>query len=233
VLGLSGDARVHISAPGIDVVITGDPEQVRSLLGIVKYELERNARWKERRGPAPQVAPAIAAPAAPPADAPRRASTRARRPGGPRGSQMVLPTELDEMDSPYALPDALVMPVEDTTGEHERETPGERAARDVTPREADRYITEPATVVPERAAEPSVTGPSVYAASRGGDGRPPIARLDSPFMATDETHAEVSGEDGPEREITAVVPPLDADLPMLHGVGDDPDETKETTPRGT
>lgn len=93
-LGLTNDARVQISAPGIDVVITGDPEQVRQLLGVVKHELERVAsrrvgegRWK---------------------DVP--------------DSQVVRPTELDEMDSPYALPEAMVMPVreEDSTADEAR-----------------------------------------------------------------------------------------------------------------
>lgn len=93
-LGLTNDTRVHISAPGIDVVITGQPEQVHQLLGVVKHELERASR---RAGEGRwQKVP---------------------------DSQVVRPTELDEMDSPYALPEAMVMPVreeESTTGEVRR-----------------------------------------------------------------------------------------------------------------
>ena len=85
VLGLSNDARVHISAPGIDVVITGDPQQVRSLLSVVRNELERGARRNQLKAP--------------------------------QGSQVVQPTELDEMDSPYAIPEAepMVKPVDQST----------------------------------------------------------------------------------------------------------------------
>jgi hypothetical protein len=90
VLGFTSDARVQISAPGIDVVITGDPEQVRQLLSVVKHELERSAARRELEG--------------------RRKSIGS--------SQVVRPTELDEMDSPYVLPEAMVLPVEEsTTGE--------------------------------------------------------------------------------------------------------------------
>lgn len=90
-LGLTNDARVHISAPKIDIVITGDPDQVRHLLGVVKHELERNAVRRELGA------------------------------GGRRKSmgsnQVVRPTELDEMDSPYVLPEATVRPVDESTGE--------------------------------------------------------------------------------------------------------------------
>ncbi len=101
-LGLSKDARVHINAPGIDVVLTGDPSQVRALLAVVTDALERGVGTDGRPS---------------------------RRRTAPQNSQVVRPTELDEMDSPYALPEAMVMPVEeDREKEKERtyEIPGRR-----------------------------------------------------------------------------------------------------------
>ncbi len=118
-LGLSSDARVHINAPGIDVVITGDPDKVRAMFGAVKNELERQAR--------PAVAPSspkkpVFGLGAGALDKPRRAAS----------SKMVRPTELDDMDSPYALPEARVVPVEsarpydqaDTDEKQRQEAPG-------------------------------------------------------------------------------------------------------------
>ncbi|MEL6189251.1 MAG: hypothetical protein AAFU79_31905 [Myxococcota bacterium] len=40
-LGLTRETRAYISAPGIDVVITGEPHRVRVLLGVVTAALER------------------------------------------------------------------------------------------------------------------------------------------------------------------------------------------------
>ena len=77
--GLHREARVQITAPGIEVTLAGDPTQVRALMGVIRTELERKAR-RDRRN---------------------------KRNEG----QIVRPTELDEMDSPYALPEAVVMPV--------------------------------------------------------------------------------------------------------------------------
>lgn len=85
VLGFSNDVRVQIRAPQIDVVITGDPERVRGLLSVVQSELERQSRVLEPRAQVRAAAP-----------------SRPRR--GKNESQVVRPTELDEMDSPYALP---------------------------------------------------------------------------------------------------------------------------------
>jgi hypothetical protein len=70
-------------------VITGEPEQVRQLLAVVKHELERNAARRDHGG--------------------RRKSIGS--------GKMVRPTDLDEMDSPYVLPEAMVMPVDEPTGE--------------------------------------------------------------------------------------------------------------------
>jgi hypothetical protein len=101
-LGLSNDARVRISAPDIEVTLTGDPEKVRALLGVVRHELEKNPRFLVRS----------------------KGQRRGGRRGGGRAtpSQVVQPTELDEMDSPYALPEAVVLPVpdEDVTDEKRR-----------------------------------------------------------------------------------------------------------------
>ena len=80
--GFQREARVQITAPGIEVTLAGDPNQVRALMGVIRTELERRAR-------------------------------RDRRFNKPVDSQIVRPTELDEMDSPYALPEAVVLPVPD------------------------------------------------------------------------------------------------------------------------
>lgn len=93
--GLSGEARVKVAAPGVEVVITGDPEQVRALLSVVKHELERGTRRRRQKRHRRST------------DTSRRSTSGAP----PPSAQMVLPTELDETDSPYALPDALVRPV--------------------------------------------------------------------------------------------------------------------------
>ena len=80
--GFHQEARVQITAPGIEVTLSGDPNQVRALMGVIRTELERRAR-------------------------------RDRRLNNAADAQVVQPTELDEMDSPYALPEAVVMPVSD------------------------------------------------------------------------------------------------------------------------
>lgn len=80
--GISHEARVQITAPGIEVTLRGEPSQVRALMGVIRNELERKAR-------------------------------RERRMNKLDASQVVRPRELDEMDSPYALPEAVVMPVPD------------------------------------------------------------------------------------------------------------------------
>ena len=105
-LGLSNDARVRISTPDIEVTLSGDPEKVRLLLGVVRHELEMNPRLLVRSTPSPK-----------------------RRRGIPVVSQVVQPTELDEMDSPYALPEAVVLPVAMAMPEGSRLTGwGDRAA---------------------------------------------------------------------------------------------------------
>lgn len=77
-LGLTDDARVHVRANGIDVVITGDPKLVRRVLEAVRDELEgRRKKSKRINGPI-------------------KFDT---------DSHMVLPSELDDMDSPYIIPE--------------------------------------------------------------------------------------------------------------------------------
>jgi hypothetical protein len=150
-LGLSSDARVHISAPGIDVVITGEPEQVRSLLLVVKHELERNARWRDRSerdkradGSNERAVVDGKRPAKRPKDK-LPSMDQKRPPQLTPGRQYVQPSELDEMDSPYALPDPLVMPVEETTDE--TEATGGKSDREHAKKAP--YGGEIATLVPE------------------------------------------------------------------------------------
>lgn len=153
VLGLSSDARVHISAPGIEVVLTGEPEQVRALLGVVKHELERNAR-----------------------------ATNGRRRLPSNEEQIVRPTELDEMDSPYALPEARVLPV------------GESQITDEQLLRA-KVIDEAQTLLPE-----------MDTADGDLELRPSVGLVDS----DDRPKPEVVGtrldsqDDEPEPEVTAV-----------------------------
>lgn len=75
-LGLSSETRAHISAPGIDVVLSGEPRKVRHLLKVVTSALEAAVSEEERL-----------------------ARIRLSTP-----SQVVRPSDLDEMDSPYAMP---------------------------------------------------------------------------------------------------------------------------------
>lgn len=98
VFGLSDQVRVRIDAPGIDVVLTGDPHRVRALLSVVREELEKNPNMLS----------------------PKRGRRRRRQAQVASRSQIVQPTELDEMDSPYALPEAVVMPVQDEEVTNER-----------------------------------------------------------------------------------------------------------------
>lgn len=125
-LGLSNDARVKISAPGIEVELTGDPERVSALLDVVKHELEGGPR---------RVAG-------------RRPPTRRRHhaPAPAMDSKVVRPTELDEMDSPYALPEAVVMPVaEDEVATDEQRV---RHRRMKAPLAGEATTLEPDTQVP-------------------------------------------------------------------------------------
>jgi hypothetical protein len=196
VLGLTNDARVHISAPGIDVVITGDPEQVRSLLGVVKHELERSAARREITG--------------------RRKTSRS--------SQYVRPTELDEMDSPYVLPEAMVVPVEDTSAELMRtpvdeETVDEpkrrlptvpaaraevrvtRAGDDAPTAEvnARAFQEQAATLIPEVAPNDGKKDPSGPAFVP--DTEQPFATDGGPTLTPSDVTADVVGTDPEVKEI--------------------------------
>jgi hypothetical protein len=180
VLGLTTDTRVHISAPGIDVIITGEPDQVRHLLSVVKHELERVA-------------------------------VRADRKKIGEG-QVVRPTELDEMDSPYALPEAeeMVMPVrkEEITDEIQRKKeeivkPGREERTPVD----DETIDQPYTAMPARAevrvtpvdpAARSVTAKRSPARDFG-EGRPEAATL-LPAKPFEERPSMSGAEDRSEPE---------------------------------
>jgi hypothetical protein len=123
-LGLSEDARVRVRAPGIEVIITGDPDTVRSVLSAVKAEIGRSSN--RRRGESviapPGPAPQAAAPA--PAVVQGRQGGRRRKKGSV--SQVVRPTDLDEMDSPYAIPEHVPAPTQDETETPADGLPAER-----------------------------------------------------------------------------------------------------------
>lgn len=105
-LGLSEDARVRVRAPGIEVIITGDPETVRNVLNAVKGEIGRNSSSRRRSDSVIAASSSPPPPAASPAPA-RGAAARSLGPSRKKGSvsQLVRPTDLDEMDSPYAIPE--------------------------------------------------------------------------------------------------------------------------------
>lgn len=197
-LGLTSDARVHISAPGIDVVITGEPDQVRALLSVVKYELERSTRWRDRDPKRGAIAGG--------SERTPRDGSKARSKGS---GNYVQPTELDEMDSPYALPEPLVMPVDEITDERARQ-PASRKASEAPPRA---YASEPATLVPDvyEPKEPKAEPPDLK--QKRIDARPKLVRTESPPEEVSSTKIDskpppqiITENDEPEREVTAVSP---------------------------
>lgn len=121
-LGLTEDARVRVRAPGIEVVITGDPDLAKSVLSVVKQEIARQTSKRRgdgavapsSRGPAALVAPAAPARASAPT-ASNNAAAKRKKAGH---SQVVRPSDLDEMDSPYAIPEHVAV-------EEASETPAE------------------------------------------------------------------------------------------------------------
>lgn len=157
--GLSDEVRVRIDAPGIDVVLTGDPHRVRALLSVVRQELEKNPEMLKK-----------------PSRSRRR---RARPPGAASPSQIVQPTELDEMDSPYALPEAVVMPVRD---------------EDVTDERMHIHRRSTLTPVNKRRPEPETLSPDTLL--------PPMSFTES----GEQTISSIDGGDGPEAEATALAP---------------------------
>ena len=92
ILGLSTDARVNVRARGIDVTIIGDADEVRSMLEVVKGELENRHRRRLR------------------ARAGSIGITTTGMDSLNTDSQVVRPSELDEMDSPYAIPEHRTVP---------------------------------------------------------------------------------------------------------------------------
>lgn len=80
VFGLSNDARINVRASDIEVVITGDRELVHAVLEVVRVEIERLQLLKKRRA---TLAPGQ----------------------GLVTDSLIVPTELDDMDSPYAIPE--------------------------------------------------------------------------------------------------------------------------------
>lgn len=178
VLGLTTDARVHITAPDIEVVLTGDPELVRALLPVVKGELEVLA-----------------------ADRHKRSRRNRRLPS--KEEQIVRPSELDEMDSPYAFPEVRVLPVGDS------QITDDAIVRDDT-------LDEPATIRPPADAEADVLlqRPAVGPADSDDRPKPEVVGTKLESDPPDEyergisdVFASQSGDDDePEPEITAIAP---------------------------
>lgn len=103
---------MHITAPGLDIVMSGEPREVRRILSVVTDALENRT---EGRSPLSGNVP----------------GEPSRKPRA-HYSQVVLPSDLDETDSPYAVPahEPHVRPVrEDPRIEETFEIPGRNAAR--------------------------------------------------------------------------------------------------------
>ena len=82
-LGLSNDAKVNVRTEDVDVTILGSPEQVQAVLEAVRGSLEQILAGKSGR----------------------RLSDPEASFGLNTESLIVRPTELDEKDSPYAIPE--------------------------------------------------------------------------------------------------------------------------------
>jgi hypothetical protein len=87
ILGLSKDARVQVRSKDIEVTIIGTPDKVRRMLELVKNGLENEHRARRLHSRSPSG---------------RRAHSDSGQPN--TDSQVVRPTDLDEQDSPYAIP---------------------------------------------------------------------------------------------------------------------------------
>ena len=205
-LGFTNDARVHISAPGVDIMITGEPEQVRHLLGVVKYELERNLRWKDRD-------PRAALPAPPE----KKRSTKKTK-----VNQFVEPSELDEMDSPYAFGKPLVMPVEDDTDGGDKTRAVESIASDKA-----RYQSDPATLVPDvQDTGDDVFAPASFESSEPGRDREVTAITSN----SDEKKLEPKDKQPTEDFESTAIPDAHGRIAVLNraSTDTDPDDmTKE------
>ena len=87
-LGLSKDARVQVRSQDIEVTIFGEPEKVRRMLEVVKNGLESDHRARRLKSRSPSG---------------RRVHSTSGQPS--TDSQVVRPSDLDEQDSPYAIPE--------------------------------------------------------------------------------------------------------------------------------
>lgn len=94
-LGLSRETRVHVSIDGLDVVLRGDADRVRYMLGVITAALH-DAASPSDEGPRGVEDTRIGA-------GTNRPSVRAARLSS---DQVLVPSDLDESDAPYALPEA-------------------------------------------------------------------------------------------------------------------------------
>lgn len=167
-LGLSTDARVHVRARGIDVVITGEPELVRHLLGTVTTEIEawRRREKEGRRG------------------IPGRTKRKPKT-----VSEVVRPSDLDDMDSPYAIPEhRTVPPAAGAAGsepldsvtpiEHETSVDDDGGEREVTAIDVNPSSSVPIPNLPAGAIGDATTQPP-----SGND----TTALDTPQSKSEET----------------------------------------------
>jgi len=130
-LGLTEDARVRVRAPGIEVIITGDPDLAKKVLAVVKQEIAHQS--SRRRGDSVMASPAQQAQAQQPQMPRQMAAPQPQASGGRNKkkaghSQVVRPSELDEMDSPYAIPEHAPM----NNDNENNETPADGLAAEMT-----------------------------------------------------------------------------------------------------
>lgn len=174
---------MNVRAPGIAVTIVGERDQAKRVLLVVKEELERNHRRRviERARSTSRMP----------------SSVRIVEPVLATDSQVVRPTDLDEMDSPYAIPEHRTMPPtegatpEDATGEDL----GETSTHDIRD-------TLAASEFDEEGPEREVTAVDVNLSPPVPQQRVEVKKL------------------FPEDE-RATVPPTTADLPLVRGTTED------------
>lgn len=193
ILGVSSDARVNIRARGIDVTIIGDPAEVKAMLDAVKRHLETRHRKKALGARSGSLDPSE-----------RVLNT---------DSQVVRPSDLDEMDSPYAIPlgganatrtDGVLPPGELTATPAEPRAAAEVDLRSTVPFDAELRglddLPEAENEVTAVAADPSVPAPVVSVTDlevETGEFTP-LAELLSPPAARTVSVAHPGGFDGSE-----------------------------------
>lgn len=180
-LGLTADARVRVRSAGIEVVITGDPDMVRAVLHVVKTEIGKHGSTRRGGSQARPLAERV------PTRAPGAVAVIQGKPiVEASDSNIVLPSDLDEMDSPYAIPEHRTVPPEDpetpiegTAALRESKTVSdltrpddepepELTAVDLSPNNEPQVVTVKPTLVPNDTTNTDEQLPPQRSTSRSG-----------------------------------------------------------------